>query len=235
MNGQDALCYSRVRRNSSDLDRITRQQRVMFAVMDKAAQLNVLSDIRNVSNLWERYKSTINTDINDLQIPGFANLARSIDPEKVAFLSVGAATTPYTVPSTGAAVLLPSAEGIKQIVAAFTSDNRLQAEAATGEVQNGTDVAGQATKAIEYLTQLGIPKASLFAENADASHPKTEIIDYSGKTYTAERLADWLSVPKDRVRKGSDADMALRTSQADIVVILGLDAKIESAVAAPAR
>ncbi|HLF78434.1 MAG TPA: LCP family protein [Dehalococcoidia bacterium] len=234
MDGKDALCYSRVRRNSSDLDRITRQQRVMFAVMDKASQLNVLADPRNAVNLWERYKSTITTDINDLQIPGFANLARSIDPEKVSFLSVGAATLPYTVPSTGAAVLLPSQEGIKQIVEAFMSDNRLQAEAATVEVQNGTDLAGQATKAVDYLTQLGIPRTSLFPANAlDSNHPKSEIIDFSGKPYTADRLAGWLSLPKDRVRKGSDNDAALRTTQADIVVILGQDAKLESAVAAP--
>ncbi len=48
-------CDARVRE-------ILRQQRVMFAVMDKASQLNVLSDPRNVVNLWDRYKSTISTD-----------------------------------------------------------------------------------------------------------------------------------------------------------------------------
>jgi hypothetical protein len=84
--------------------------------------------------------------------------------------------------------------------------------------------------------QLGIPKASLFPANAlETNHPRTEIIDFAGKPYTAERLADWLSIPKDRVRRGGEADEAIRTTHGDIVVILGQDAKIESAVAAPAR
>ncbi len=235
MNGKEALCYSRTRRNSSDLDRILRQQRVMFAVMDKATQLNVLSDPRNVVNLWDRYKSTVTTDINDLQIPGFARLAESINPDQVSFLSIGAATTPYTEPSSGAEVLLPSADGIKQIVEAFMSDNRLRTENATVEVQNGTDVAGQATKATDYLTQLGIPRQSLIPTNSPdtTNHPKTEIIDFSGKPYTTERLASWLGVPASSVRKSTDADAAARTSQADIVVILGTDAHLESAIAAP--
>ena len=233
MNGKEALCFARTRRNSNDLDRILRQQRVMFAVMDKASQLNVLADPRNVVNLWDRYKGTVSTDINDLQIPGFARLAQSIEPNQVSFLSIGAATLPYTVPSTGAAVLLPSPEGIKQIVDAFMSDNRLRTENATVEVQNGTDQAGQATKAVEYLTQLGIPHASLIPTNAlDTNHDKTEIIDFGGKAYTADRIASWLGIPKERVRKGSEADLTMRTSQADIVVILGNDAKLESAVAA---
>jgi LCP family protein required for cell wall assembly len=233
MSGKDALCYARVRRNSSDLDRILRQQRVIFAVMEKATQLNVLSDPRNAVNLWERYKSTISTDINDLQVPGFARLAAAIDPDKIAFLSIGAATSPFTT-SEGAAVLLPSKDGIKQIVDAFMSDNRLQTEAAFVEVQNGTEEAGKATRAKEYLIQHGIPSASLVAVNAaETNYLKTEIIDFGGKQYTAERIASWFNLSKERVRKATPADTALRTSEADIVVILGEDAKLESALAAP--
>jgi LCP family protein required for cell wall assembly len=235
MNGSDALCYARVRRNSNDFDRILRQQRVIFAVMDKVTQLNVLADPGNVLSLWKRYKSTVNTDISDLQIPGFARLAAAIDTDQLAFLSLGPATTPYTTPQ-GAAVLLPSPEGIKQIVDAFVSDNRLLAEGASIEVQNGTPTAGLAGKAVEYLTGLGIPNTLLSATNAaETSHQRTEIVDYSGKRYTAERIAGWLGVPKDRVRRATDADFALRTAQADVLVVLGEDAKLESAVAQPQR
>jgi LCP family protein required for cell wall assembly len=235
MDGSDALCYARVRRNSSDFDRILRQQRIIFAVMDKATQLNVLADPTNIVNLWKRYKDTIDTDINDLQIPGFAKLAAAIDPDQLAFLTLAAATTPFTT-SEGAAVLLPSEAGIKQIVDAFLSDNRLLAEAATVEVQNGTGLEGQASKAVEYFTSLGIPESSLVAVNAlDANHTKTAIIDYGGKPYTAERLAGWMGVPRDRVRRSTDADMPLRNSESDIVVILGSDAKLESAVSQQPR
>ncbi|MPZ47808.1 MAG: hypothetical protein GEU75_00555 [Dehalococcoidia bacterium] len=231
MDGSDALCYSRVRRNSSDLDRILRQQRIMFAVMDKMTQLNVLADPQNAVNLWKRYKNTVTTDINDLQVPGFARLAASIDSDQMAFLSLGAATTPYTVPSTGAAVLLPSEAGIKQIVDAFMSDNQLLQEAAVVEVQNGTAVSGLASKAVEYLIGLGIPQSSLVAVNAAVAHQETEIIDYSGKRYTAERIAGWMGLPKSRVRTANEADQAIRNSTADILVILGPDAKVENALA----
>jgi LCP family protein required for cell wall assembly len=230
MDGSDALCYSRVRRNSSDLDRIFRQQRIMFAVMDKVTELKVLADPANALNLWKRYKSTIQTDINDFQVPGFAKLIGSIDTDQMAFLSLGAVTTPYTTPQ-GAAVLLPSPEGIAVIVDAFMSDDRLLQEAALVEVQNGTSTNGHASKAVEYLTQLGIPQASLVAVNASGAYDRTEIIDFGGKRYTAERIAGWLSVPKNRVRQGTEADQLLRNSEADIVVILGPDAKVESALA----
>ena len=39
MDGKTALGYARSRYNSSDLDRIQRQQRVIFAAMDKALSL----------------------------------------------------------------------------------------------------------------------------------------------------------------------------------------------------
>ncbi len=236
MNGSDALCYARVRRNSSDLDRILRQQRIILAVMDKATQLNVLSDISNVTNLWKRYKDTVQTDINDLQVPGFAKLAASIDANQLAFLSIGPATTPYETPQ-GAAVLLPSKEGIQQIVDAFMADNRLLQEQAMIEVQNGTGEPGQATKAVDYLVSLGIAKANVVAVNAsDTGHNRTAIIDYSGKRYTAERIAAWLGLPRDRVRKPLSEDEGVRNAAtADIVVLLGSDAKLESAVAQTPR
>jgi hypothetical protein len=230
MDGSDALCYSRVRRNSSDLDRILRQQRVIFAVMDKATQLNVLADPTNVVNLWKRYKDTVDTDVEDWQVLGFAKIAAGIDPDQLAFLSLGAATTPFTT-AAGAAVLLPSEAGIKQIVDAFLSDNRLLQEAAVVEVQNGTGVQGQASKAVEYFVGLGLPSTQLVAVNSsDTNHSKTEIIEFTGKRYTAERLASWMGIPRDRVRTGSVEDLSLRRSEADIVVILGADAKLESAV-----
>jgi hypothetical protein len=235
MDGSDALCYSRVRRNSGDLDRILRQQRVIFAVMDKATQLNVLADPTNVVNLWRRYKDTVDTDVEDWQVPGFAKIAAAIDPDQLAFLSLGAATTPFTT-SAGAAVLAPSEAGIAQIVEAFLSDNRLLQEAAVVEVQNGTGEQGQASKAVDYFISLGIPTTSLVAVNATtANHTKTEIIEFTGKRYTAELLARWMGLPRDRVRQATDDDIALRNSEADIVVILGADAKLESAVVQQTR
>lgn len=233
MDGADALCYARTRRNSSDLERIQRQQRIIFAVIEKATQLRVLSDPTNVVNLWRRYKSTVQTDISDLQIPGYARLAANMGPDRLAFLSLGAAVTPWTTPA-GAAVLLPSEAGIKVIVEALFADYRIQEEDATVEVQNATSTEGYASRAVQFMTSIGIPADHMTAANAAGIQARSEIIDFTGKRYTAERIATLLGLARDRVRAATAEDTALRTTGADILVILGTDAKVDSStLAAP--
>jgi LCP family protein required for cell wall assembly len=228
MDGEAALAYARIRQNSDDLDRIQRQQRIIFAVMDKALSLNVL---RNALELWNKYKDAIDTDINDIQLAGFAKLAADISPEKISALSLGPATTPWMTPG-GAAVLLPSAEGIERIVQALFSDQQLLEEQAVVEVQNGTGEVGMADSTVKLLTNLGFPQQSLIAAAAPNGDvfPKTSIVDFSGqkKGYTLQRLAEWLKVPAERVRQATAADEGLRTSGADILVLLGSDTDITS-------
>jgi LCP family protein required for cell wall assembly len=237
MDGSDALCYARTRRNSSDLDRITRQQRIMLAVLEKASALKLLAEPQNMVSLWKSYKSTVKTDLSDIQIPGFARLAAGMDPDDLAFLSLGPATVPYTT-SEGASVLLPSEAGIEEIVRALYSNANLEQENAIIEIQNGTDRQGFAQSVIQFLTDNrgGLSGDDLSATNAALStYAKTEIIDFSGKTYTAGWLASRLEIKKTQVRPATPEDAAIRTiPNADIVVILGSDAKIDaSAVANP--
>ncbi|HXH23193.1 MAG TPA: LCP family protein [Dehalococcoidia bacterium] len=235
MNGSDALCYARTRRNSDDRDRITRQQRIMLAVLEKASQLHLLAEPQNMVSLWKSYKNTIKTDISDLQIPGFARLAAGMDPDDLAFLSLGPATVGYTTPD-GAAVLLPSEAGIEQIVKALYSNAYLEQESAVVEIQNGTDRQGFAQTVVRFLSSNrgDLPEKALTATNAaQPTYTRTEIIDFTGKTYTAGWIASRLDLKKTSVRPATPADAALRTvPNADIVVILGTDAKVDvSAVA----
>ena len=228
MDGETALAYARIRQNSDDLDRIQRQQRIIFAVMDKALSLNVL---RNALELWNKYKDAIDTDINDIQLAGFAKLAAGISPEKISALSLGPATTPWMTPG-GASVLLPSAEGIARIVQALFSDQQLLEEQAVVEVQNCTGETGMADSTVKLLANLGFPQGSLIAAatpNGDV-FPTTSIVDFSGqkKGYTLQRLAEWLKVPAERIRQATAADEGLRTSGADILVLLGSDTDITS-------
>jgi LCP family protein required for cell wall assembly len=225
MDGLTALAYARIRRSSNDLDRIQRQQRIMFAVMDKALSLNVLA---HAVDIWREYKNTIDTDFNDLQIPGLAALAAQIPPDRVSALSLGPATVDY-VTADGAAVLLADDEGIQRIVQALFSDQQLLEEEALVEVQNGTGREGLASEAVSYFAEMGFPASGLVAaNNADGLyHTTTEIVDFTGKTYTAQRLADWLDLPAERIRAARSEDSGLTTISADIVVILGDDANID--------
>lgn len=232
MDGSRALAYARIRRGSSDLDRIQRQQRVIFAVMDKALSLNVLA---NALDLWKKYKNAIETDVNDLQIPGLAALAADIPPEDILALSLGPATVPYTT-AEGAAVLLAAPEGIQQIVEALFSDQQILHEDAMVEVQNGTGEPGLASSVVDYLVSLGLPRSSLVTSNAPEQElgQLSAILDYTGKRYTAEKLAEWLDIPRERVRSAGPEDVALKTSsEADIVLIVGVDIKTERLSVAP--
>ena len=222
MDGQHALGYARSRYNSSDLDRIQRQQRVIFAAMDKALSLDVL---RNALDLWKKYQHTVDTDLNEFEITGFAKLAADIPPERISALSLGPCTVGAMVGDMS--VQLFSKEGCKKIVDALFLDQELLAENAVVEVRDGSgnDIA---ETAVDLLTNLGFPQGSVIASDPPATGDvaETEIIDYTGKPVSTGKIADWLGVPPIAIRAATPADADLRTTGADIVVVLGADADV---------
>jgi LCP family protein required for cell wall assembly len=224
MDGETALDYSRTRFGSSDLDRIRRQQQVIFAAIDRALQQRLIN-IDSLVGLWRRYKDAIDTDVNDLQAPGFASLAAQIDPANIAALSIGAATRGWVTPQ-GASVLLADKAMVEQIVEALFSDQAAP-EAALVEVQNAAGAEGLAAEVVQYLTAAGFASGLLFAANAPDGtvRPQTEIIDFTGRPQTAEQLASLLGVPAGLVRQAGPGDSALLTTTADVLVILGADAQ----------
>ncbi len=225
MDGRTALGYARSRNTTSDLDRIQRQQRVIFAVMDKAMSLDV---VPHALDLWQKYKHTIVTDISDFMIPGFAKLATDIPQDRISALSLGPCTAPWTTPG-GADVLLPSKEGCARIVNALFYDQQLSAESAVVEVRDGTtsneDVAA---KAVGLLVNLGFPQGSVVESKAppNGTVANTEVVDYTGKIYSAGKIAEWLGLPATAVRDSTPLDADLLTTNADIVVLLGDDANL---------
>lgn len=226
MDGKTALAYARTRRNSSDLDRIRRQQQVIFAAIEKARELG-WDDVGKIPGLWGDYKSAIQTDFNDLLVLRYAGLADRIDQSRITALSIGVATRPWMT-SGGASVLLVDQDLVQDLVQALFSDHRLLAEDAQVEVQNSAGTDGLAVQAVDFLAGQGFPAISLTAaDSADGRiRPQTEIIDFSGKDYTVERLAGLLKVPQDWIRPARPEDTSLRTNgDIDVLVILGTDAQ----------
>lgn len=224
MDGQTALNYSRSRTGTDDLDRIRRQQLVIFATIDKAFDLNLLT---KAPDLWGTYKDAIETDINEIQIPGFAALARDVPPERIYGLTLGNATVDAFVD--GQSVLLADDVLVQQMVQALFSDNLLAEEGAVVEVQNGSGTADLAANVVDFLTGIGFDESTLLPEDAadGLSHPETEIVDFTNKPNTTQRLASALGVPAERVRAAGPQDANLRVAQADVVVILGADTQVE--------
>ncbi len=224
MDGQMALDYSRTRFDSSDLDRIQRQQQVIFAAIDKALERRLVS-VDSLMSQWRRYKGAIETDINDIQAPGFASLAAQIEPTDIAALSLGPATVPYTT-ADGAAVLLIDKKIVQQIVSALFSGQPVAETMAVVEVQNGSGTDGLATEVASYLTDFGFSSDSVSATNGSDGtlRPLTEIIDFTGKNSTAQRLANLLGVPIAQVRPATTGDRTLATvANADVLIVLGQD------------
>lgn len=239
MDGATALAYSRIRFSGDDLDRIQRQQRVIFAVIEKAQSVNVL---KNAIPLWEKYKNTIQTDISDLQIPGYAALAADVK-NNIYAVSLGPAVVPYTT-ADGAQVLVGNKEKIKEIIDSLFARSGDAPDASEGEptpvrvqVQNGTGTEGLAARVVGFIASKGYPPNDLNAANVfdGASHETSEIIDMTGVSrQSAYLIAKWLDLPPESVRDATAAEKAaMEENGAEIVVILGDDVDFDRLIQSP--
>ena len=241
MDGETALAYARIRFSSDDLDRIQRQQRVIFATIEAAKSRDVLG---NAPELWGKYKDAIKTDINDVLIPGYAKLADDVKDD-IHAVSIGPATTPCTGPG-GAAWLCGDDESIAKIVRSLFVDQpgslvqpETTPEPVRVQVQNATGVEGLATRVVNFIATRGYPQNDLYPANVydGELHEESLIIDLDG-THEKNRLliANWLGIDLENARAATPEEAeALGASDAEIVIIIGSDfdeERIESATTA---
>lgn len=243
MDGVTALAYSRIRFSSDDLDRIQRQQRVIFATIDKAKSFDVLNP-KKATSLWDEYKDTVKTDISDFQIADYALTANEVKDD-IHAVSLGPAMVPYTEPTTGAQVLVGDKDLVKQIVDSVFSDapatglviTEATPEPVTVQVQNGSGVEGLGGRVLDYIASKGYPATDLVPPvNAwdGAPHATTEIIDLDG---THEKngylLANWLGLKDTAYRKATAAERAAIGSSAAVIVVLGNDVDFDTLIQSP--
>jgi LCP family protein required for cell wall assembly len=239
MDGKTALAYARVRFNTDDLDRIQRQQRVIFAAIERAKSLNVL---KNAVSLWDKYKGAVQTDVSDIEIPKYAILAADVK-DTIHGVSLGPATYPYTTPG-GAEVLLWNKDKAQQIVDSVFSDQSsvTPEESPTPapvnvEVQNGTGSDGLAKRVVTFMVGNGYPVAALNFSNAldDTVHAKSEIIDVDGANQrNGYLIAKMLGIPVENYRKATASEKAaLSANGTAIVIILGTDKDYDQMIQSP--
>jgi polyisoprenyl-teichoic acid--peptidoglycan teichoic acid transferase len=117
MDGNAALCYARMRKRSSDFDRLRRQQELFVAMFDKVISIEGLE---RVPELYDLFVNTLYTgmSLEDVLalLPAASQLA--LHPEKVQrFVVDRSMAEGYRVPSSGAAVLLPQRDAIQAMLA----------------------------------------------------------------------------------------------------------------------
>jgi anionic cell wall polymer biosynthesis LytR-Cps2A-Psr (LCP) family protein len=236
MDGERALAYARIRKSDNDFKRIERQQVVIQSTAQRAADLGVLVG-SNPIDLYKKYKDSVKTDISDSKIPGLALLGQQIGPTNIRMVSMAEATYSCIDVCGGAAGLLWNLDKVEELKARVFNDGRVQAtldsEAATVEVLNGTETRDLAAEFASFLKRQGIPSTQILIDEQAGGElsERTLIFDRSGKSYTVEKLAEWLNLPATRIRTIPDSDIQRFLDVAlgsDVIVVLGDDVNLPS-------
>jgi anionic cell wall polymer biosynthesis LytR-Cps2A-Psr (LCP) family protein len=116
MDGRTALCYVRMRKTTSDFDRLRRQQEVIQAVFNKVLSVDGLS---RVPELFSQFSALIQTSMNLGDILPLVPLAAKIgaNPNGIRRYSITSnLTTSWRVPTSGASVQLPKRSAIQSML-----------------------------------------------------------------------------------------------------------------------
>lgn len=114
MDGDYALWYARSRLRSTDFDRSRRQQEVLRAAFRETLRPDVLS---RIPELYAALKDAVITDLTLEDLLHLAGFAAHLEPGSLRSRFIGRdLVTSYRVPSSGAAVLLPKPEAIRELL-----------------------------------------------------------------------------------------------------------------------
>ncbi len=114
MDGETALWYVRARYTTSDYNRARRSQEVLMGLFRGMLSINAVA---NAPALYEQYRSGVETDMSVYDIMPLVPLAAEItQPDRLRYYNLGAnEAVPFTIPETGAQVLMPNVEAIQAL------------------------------------------------------------------------------------------------------------------------
>lgn len=239
MNGDQALEYARTRHGDNDIARGDRQQQILLAIRDQAMSLGLITQANELIN---EIGDSLRTDLSFNQMLALANLGHSIDPSQITKLNLydqGVITehdsqSPddpfYWQADWNAISGLMSQYFNSQPVAtgdgAAASPEASPTSGATADfsaaivVENASNVDLLATNAVQRLRDANFNSAT--PDTATTPVAQTVIYDSTDNPATAEYVARVLGIP------ASDIQHNANTDGADIVVILGADAPVNS-------
>ncbi|HEX2697526.1 MAG TPA: LCP family protein, partial [Anaerolineales bacterium] len=166
MDGNLALWYARSRLKSSDFDRARRQQEVLRALFTQLLKTDTLS---RIPQLYNDLSGTINTDLGLSDLLKLALYAPKLTSANIRSYYIRPPyVTSWTTPA-GAAVLLPQAPDLTQMLTKATSlsATAVQRQTISVEVQNGTTTANWDTLAANRLNYAGFTTTITSADRQD--------------------------------------------------------------------
>jgi LCP family protein required for cell wall assembly len=232
LDGPTALAYARNRNTAgNDFDRAQRQQQVVLAVRDRILNLNMLPTLIQKSPiLVQNLTSGVHTNLTLQQIISIAWVAAQIPQDNIKHGAIGPDQVTEGWSYDGQQILEPNSVEIRALRdQVFSTDSPIQPilptgdpkemsknENATVSVLNGTTTSGLAARTKEYLVAQGINVT--VTDNAQEVYDTTTIIDFTGKVYTRQYLAQLMNVKPANIFSRYDPN-----SQVDIAVLLGSD------------
>ena len=233
LTGELALAYVRNRDTAgSDFDRIQRQQQVIVAIRKRVISFEMIPILMDKAPiLYREVASGVKTNLNLQQVVQLVFVAAQIPERNIQYLTISHEDVLDSTSWNGMAILQPIPERILALrdslfdmepvtspvtVSDMTTDDRIREEDASITIRNGTYTAGLAANTSEYLQSMELRIVDV--TNADQVYQETTIIDYTGKPYTIEYLANLLNVPPGRIYQRFEPD-----SSVDITIILGED------------
>jgi LCP family protein required for cell wall assembly len=144
LDGYNALRYARTRATAgADFSRAERQQAVLLAIKDKALQLNM---VPKIPELWTTMSGAFETNLELIDILELSQLADDISPDSIkAEVLDRRYAYDYIVPDTGAQVLIPLRDKIRELV----DDLFAETEPAAAEAGRVEQAAPQAEQTVE--------------------------------------------------------------------------------------
>jgi len=113
MNGAQALQYARSRHGTNDFERARRQQKILFAIRDRALSLGILP---KVPQLYRAFGNTVSTDLQVWEIFALARIGAGVPRENIKTYVIDAnMTVPWRTPE-GAEVLIPKRAEIAKLM-----------------------------------------------------------------------------------------------------------------------
>jgi anionic cell wall polymer biosynthesis LytR-Cps2A-Psr (LCP) family protein len=118
MDGATALIYARIRHDTSDFNRMRRQQQVMFAVRDKLISPETLPQLPALAQVLI---SAVRTDLTLDDIALLGCLAPQIGQNAIQTWVIDSSMVTSTRLADGAQVLLPNMDAITPILQNFNA------------------------------------------------------------------------------------------------------------------
>jgi LCP family protein required for cell wall assembly len=223
MDGRMALKYARSRHSDNDFGRMRRQQRVLFALRQRALQTSVLL---RAPTLAAQARDLLTTDLDVGQLVRLAKLAQQVDPSRIRTMVIDGSMVREANPRAGQYELLWDKDRIRRALAALIAG--LSPEQATRiEVLNGTARPGAAADAAKLLLSLGYDVTRI--DDADRDNYAESVLEVAADRQSlADDLATTLRLSRwsTRVPRGGD--------DVDVRLIVGRDFRLPEPAATPA-